>query len=87
MIFVTAVELVVVSLLLYFITIQLIIPLWCGTRLFPVLERERKLVNKLTEVRQEVVEAEIEQEIRTVRQEVKAIRTPQQRKERKKHGT
>ncbi len=57
-----------------FFTTQVFMPMWRRTRLFPLFRRERDLESELEHVKQEVVEAEIEQQIVEERKHVEHIR-------------
>lgn len=50
-----------------FLATQILLPLWRGTALFPILRRERKLESDLAQAKQEGVEHEIESEIKKER--------------------
>lgn len=53
-------------LMLLFVT-QIFLPLWRGTPIFPLFSRERKLEAEKDRVKQEVVEDDLEREIKTLR--------------------
>jgi hypothetical protein len=77
MIFLTAIEVLIGSLTLYFLATQFIIPLWRDTPIFPIFEKERTLANRRAKASQDVLEAKLEQEIRTITKEAKKLRTTQ----------
>lgn len=49
---------------------QVVIPLWRGTPLFPILRSERKLEGELEEVRQQKIEADLQARIKRERDEL-----------------
>lgn len=77
--FLALTEVLLIGTLLYVIVTQLIIPIWRGTPIFPILEKERVLNQQLQDVEQDVVEARIQDEIRARK---KVIRHSSTRKER-----
>lgn len=87
MIVVALLELVVMALLLYLGVIQVVLPLWRGTSLFPMFRRERHLQQELTEVTENVVEAELEKKIAKTAHKVESIRQTVRRPTRSKTGS
>lgn len=77
--FLALTEVLLIGTLLYVIVTQLIIPIWRGTPIFPILEKERVLNQQLQDVEQDVVEARIQDEVRARK---KVIRHSSTRKER-----
>lgn len=75
MILLTLLEFVVAALFLYFVSTQLLIPLWRDTPLFPWLERERGLRYRRKEAKQEVVETRIKRDIFKVKGKNKKIKS------------
>ena len=63
-------ELVGFALLVLTALTQLVIPLWRGTPLCPILRRERKLEGELERVRQTRLAAELRERIERERSEV-----------------
>jgi hypothetical protein len=65
--FLAVLELAVAALLVGFVCTQIVLPMMRGTSLFPVLRKEAKLQADLEEVKQQVVEKKIEEEIKNLK--------------------
>lgn len=74
MILVVLLELVVTALLLYLGVIQVVLPLWRDTPLFPMFRREGRLQHELTEAAEKVAEAELEKRIAETTQKAESVR-------------
>ena len=71
---------IIVVLLLIFAT-QVFIPMWRGTKVFPIFRsRERQLESKLTELREEAHAAELEHVVEEEQSRVTDLRSKDRRK-------
>ena len=68
------IEYAFIALVIIFVITQVIIPLGRGTLLFPLFRRERQLEQELQKVKQEAVEADLEQKIEETRRKVEETR-------------
>ena len=68
------IEYVFIALVIIFVITQVIIPLGRGTLLFPLFRRERQLEQELQKVKQEAIEAELEQRVEETRKKVEETR-------------
>jgi hypothetical protein len=64
-------ELLIGSLIILFLATQIIIPFMRGTEFLPIFTREAKLQKKLEEARQESVEVDMINEIKTIKTDIK----------------
>lgn len=70
-------EFVVILLLLLFLITQIIIPLCRGTSWYPIFRREAKLQKDISQVKQAIVERQMEEDL----EKFKNILKPDQEKE------
>ena len=70
MILIDLFEFLMVCIVIYFGMIQLVMPLWNNTKLFPMFRGEGRLANQLTDANQAVLEAELEKEIARKKDEI-----------------
>lgn len=69
-------ELLVISLFVYVIGTQVILPLWRGAPLFPILiSQRRKLEHRLVDAGEDVVEARLERAIHDKRDRAASIKS------------
>lgn len=66
----TVIELAGWAVLILTSVTQVVVPLWRGTPLFPILRSERKLEGELEEVHQQKIEADLQERIRRERREL-----------------
>lgn len=69
------IEFAFAALFAYAVITQLVLPLLRDTPIFPWLELERKLTNKLHDAKQGVVEAELERDIYHTNEVRKAVKS------------
>lgn len=62
-------EMLMVSVLVWTLITQISIPIFRGTRLFPMFRKEEKLKNELANINQEILEKNIEQKIKKKKRE------------------
>ncbi len=74
MVFAEVVQGVLTVIILVLLATQILVPLFRGTPFFPVFRRERRLVKDLTEAREEVQDAELEEHIDVTRRRAADIR-------------
>lgn len=74
MLLVTLAELVVIAVMLYLGVTQVILPLWQRTLLFPMFRREGRLQHDLAEATEQVVEADLEEQIAKTAQRAESVR-------------
>lgn len=67
-------ELVVIVLLIYLGITQLILPLWRGVPIFPILGQEGHLRRRLAKAKGEVVEVKLERKILETSDQVRSLR-------------
>ena len=68
------IDLVLAAVLLYIGVTQVILPLWREVPLFPMFRREKVLRHELAEATEEVVEAELENQIAVTNQKAETVR-------------
>ncbi len=74
MLFGEVIEFAVIIFILVVLGTQIVIPLLRGTPFFPVLGRERKLVEELSRAKEDVRHAELEEKIDATRRQADHIR-------------
>ena len=60
MVFAEVVELTIMTIFTLLMVTQVIVPLWRGTKIFPLFRKQRKLEKDLVSAREETLEAQIE---------------------------
>jgi predicted Holliday junction resolvase-like endonuclease len=64
-------EIIICTVVIWFIITQIIIPGFYGTKSFPLFKKEAKLKDKLVEVQQEIKEKELEETINKAKEKLK----------------
>jgi len=64
------VEIVAALALLYFIAMQVFIPIVRGTPLYPMFRREKKILDDLKQARQAVVESDLKKEVKKTKERI-----------------
>jgi hypothetical protein len=68
-----ALEVILAILVVAFVSTQIVLPLWKGTKLFPSWRR-KQLVAELTDVNESVDRAELELELQARKKQAEALR-------------
>jgi len=68
--FLTVVELVVYTLVVAFVSTQIISPLWHGTQLLPMFRKRHELEQKVAEAKEKLDEVKIENTVEEIKNQI-----------------